>query len=287
MKLLSTRFVPVAIDLGYFGAKKKWDDVEGVFIKKLIGTASQGHVAVTADGTVLGHDQSAYDADGFKRMLQAALDKFRPDDVAAVPAAPKDFKRGYDGAAPPEGVQVVYVTSKVLTCDDAPKGAGADREKRYNHLLLNSLGSDRLWIRKDEVKALADGKMPESLTARLVRYHLVDTTRGLFPGAWDAKVLRQVEIVRKGNQVSGSVSLDVPGQRSYRAELLGFIEAKGGQVTRFDLVVKGTYAMKDRSPLGRRAEPYPLLVVFTLADDRQNDRALLPPFAWRHEDYLK
>lgn len=285
MQLLTTRFVPVAVDLGYFGAKKKWDDIEGVFVKKLIGTASQGHVAVTADGTVLGHDQSAYDADGFKRMLQAALDKFRPDDVAAVPAAPKDFKRGYDSVAPPEGGLVVYVTSKVLACDDAPKGA--DREKQYSHLLLNSLGSDRLWIRKDEVKALADGKFPESLTARLVRYHLVDTTRGLFPGAWDAKVVRQVKIVREGNRVRGSASLDVPGQRSYRAELLGFIEAKEGQVTRFDLVVKGTYTMKDRSPLGRREEPYPLLVVFTLADDRQNDRARLPPFDWRQVDYLK
>src|SRR5262249_13267103 len=81
------------------------------------------------------------------------------------------------------GARVWFVaTTKVL--------GGYDASNHRSRHRLDSLGRDHLWLRKDEAKALARGELSESLTRRLVRFHLVDSTRGE-PPMWRADEVKE------------------------------------------------------------------------------------------------
>ena len=56
------------------------------------------------------------------------------------------------------------------------------------------------------------------------------------------------------------------GARSYEAQLLGFVEAEHGEVTRFDLVALGDYEGEGRYTRGAPKGKFPFAVSFTLAD---------------------
>ena len=71
---------------------------------------------------------------------------------------------------PPAGGLIVDVIAKVL--------GGYEPGDRRSQQYLNSLGRDHLWLRQDEVETLAAGTLPDSVKQRLVRYHLIDNTRG-------------------------------------------------------------------------------------------------------------
>src|SRR5262245_15117288 len=95
------------------------------------------------------------------------------------------------------------------------------------------LGREHLWLRQDEVQALAKGELPESLKKRIVRYHLVDNTRGT-PTGWTQAEIKKLELTLEKGRLKGSVHLETKdGKRGYQADLLGFVEAKDGKLTRF------------------------------------------------------
>ena len=48
---------------------------------------------------------------------------------------------------------------------------------------------------------------------------------------------------------------------SMQLNILGFIESKGGQITRFDLVARGTR-------WAHKGDPYPVAFAFSLADPK-------------------
>jgi hypothetical protein len=128
---------------------------------------------------------------------------------------------------------IADVTSKVL--------GGYDPAARRSEVYQNSLGRDHLWIRKDEAEALAQGEFPRSLQQRLARYHLVDNTRGE-PPMWEAAEVKHVELTIQDGKVRGWVHLETRrGDRGFRAQIAGEIEAAGGQVKRMDLVAKGDF----------------------------------------------
>lgn len=225
---------------------------------------SQGVYLFTPAGRLLEFANTA-DAGQERRMLASALRKFDPAaEAVKVPDKPETARSIPD---PPEGGLVLTVTSKVLGGYDA-----ADPRTRVR---AESLGRDHLWVRKDEAQALAGGDLPESLTRRLARFHLVDNTRGE-PPFWRPDEVRKLELGLRQGRLSGTAHVETAsGDRAYRADLLGFIEAKGGSVTRFDLVARGDYWGEGQFTPGAPKGKYPFAISFRLTPaETEADRAL-------------
>ena len=256
MRLLRTRFVPVAVDQHIH---RRLQDAEGKMFAKVLRQAgrdldggAQGVFCFTPDGTLLTF-QNVAATEPVLRLLNGALRKFDPAAVATDAPLPADFKLPLP--EPPPGGLIVDVTSKVL-------GGYEGTETRY---WQESIGRDHLWIRKDEAAALAQGKFPVSLQQRLACYHLVDNTRGE-PPMWEAGEIKQLELTIADGQIRGSVHLETRrGDRGYQAQVLGIIEVKDGQIARLDLVAKGQFwgegTFTRNSPKGK----FPFAVGFRLA----------------------
>src|SRR5687768_11737959 len=87
LNLLSTRFVPVAIDQHVHRTLK---DAEGDLFAKVLkqagrglGGTSQGNYLFGPDGTLLAFANTA-DADHVKRLMATALKKFAPADSVKI-----------------------------------------------------------------------------------------------------------------------------------------------------------------------------------------------------------
>ncbi|MBM3997163.1 MAG: hypothetical protein FJ303_23880 [Planctomycetes bacterium] len=250
--------MPVAVDQHIHRHKK---DAEGELFAKVLKQAnrgldgySQGVYLFTPDGKLLAFANTA-DAAGVRRLTQIALKKFEPN---AAPIKLDDAKVAPVLPPPPEGGLVLDVTSKVL--------GGYDKtDKRIAHH-INSLGRDHLWLRKDEADALAQGMLLDTVKQRLVRYHLIDNTRGE-PPMWRVDEIKKLDLMLKAGKLAGSVHLETKtGERGYQAELLGTVETKDGKVTRLDLVAKGDYWGEGTFSRGAPKGRFPFAVAFSLAD---------------------
>ncbi|MFO0964151.1 MAG: hypothetical protein U0793_01005 [Gemmataceae bacterium] len=250
--------MPVAVDQHIFRLRK---DAEGELFARVLKQAgrgtdgySQGVYLFTADGTLLGFSNTA-DAKHVNGLLEKALKKFDP--AAPLPKAPAG-KAGAVLPPPPEGGLVLDVTTKLLG------GYAADDERGQKY--LKSLGRDHLWIRKDEADALGKGVLPDSVKQRLVRYHLIDNTRGE-PPMCSAAEIKKLELTLRDGVLRGSVHLETKsGERGYRADLLGFVEAKDGSVTRFDLLARGEFWGEGPFTRGAPKGRFPLAIALSLAD---------------------
>lgn len=269
-----SRFIPAAIDVVHHQHQK---DSEGDFYRGFAAEGGQGFYVCAADGKRLGFSNHR-GSDRMKDFLNRALEAFQP--VDAPVRRNGDVDRWWV-RQPPEGGLVVNVSCKVL---DGYVRTDSPMERIH----AASLGRDHLWVRKEERESLARGVFPESLGRRLARYHLIDSTRGSSP-LWEKGELKKVELSLKGGTVTGSVHLETPsGDRGYRAEILGFVEAREGQVIRFDVVARGEFwghgPHNPRAPVGR----FPFAVAFTLASGKEEaDR--VPPEANRSDpdEYLR
>ena len=235
VKLLQTRFIPVAIDQAY---QRRQKDNEGKFYQKIanqgprkIGRGTtQGLYTADASGRLLAFTNNR-GAQRVQRMLQTALQKHQPGKVAALAKGVLDARYN---PQPPKGGLVVRVTSKIL-------GGYEEPENEWRRIFQTSLGRDNLWIRADEHAALAKGQLPKSLLKRLARYHLVDNTRGE-PPMWRENEIQKLEGKITNGQLRATVQLKTAkGDRGYDTQLLGKIETKNGKVTRLDLVAKGQF----------------------------------------------
>jgi hypothetical protein len=107
--------------------------------------------------------------------------------------------------------------------------------------------------------------LPESVKARLARFHLIDNTRGE-PPLWGRDEVRQLRLMLREGRLAGSVHLETKaGDRGYRAHLLGFVEAKDDKVVRFDAVAKGLFWGQGTYTSGAPKGMFPFAVAFTLA----------------------
>lgn len=249
--------MPVAVDQHIFRSRK---DAEGELFASVLKQAgrgtdgySQGVYLFTAEGKLLAFSNTA-DAKQVKGLLEKALKKFDPS--APMPKL-AEAKAGEVLAPPPAGGLVVDVTTKMLggyAADDA-------RGQRY----LKSLGRDHLWLRQDEAEALAKGVLPESVKQRLVRYHLIDNTRGE-PPMWGAAEVKKLDVTLKDGRLTGTVHLETKaGDRGYQADLLGVLDTKDGKVTRFDLLAKGEFWGEGSFTRGAPKGRFPLAIAFSLA----------------------
>jgi hypothetical protein len=276
VELLKTRFIPFAHDNV---ENPNLTPAEREFLSAFdsgVKACTIGMSAFTADGRKLASG-GAYEAATVKSMLRKALAEFHPESVSAT-VPPRDDAAMGSLRRPPEGGLILYVTWKLLGEIQA-QGNATTGDGRYDRVFQQSLGSDRLWVRKDEAQALAAGTFPESLKSRMLRHHVQ------YVMSREAKAL-DVSLAR--GRLEGSVALG--DGRS--AECLGFVDAKDGVVTRFELLLRGW---------GRRVEdhgfsaclsvvpkeaPAPTALYFELADPKEGLAGILPHRA-RAENYLK
>src|SRR5262249_10107606 len=176
VKLLSSQFVCVGIAHNGAGRRK---DAEGDFARKIIGSGGtlQGLHVINTSGELIGY---VYDfrPESVVAMLEKALKKFEPTEAPDIAFVEKDKR-----FVLPDGGIVVAVTTKVLGGHEPSKAEKGTLRYDMETAWKTSLGREHLWIRQDEIQALARNELPESLKKRIVRYHLVDNTRGT-PTGW-------------------------------------------------------------------------------------------------------
>jgi len=264
VRLLSTRFVPLAVDNvanpNLTAAEKEFLDSFDSGIK----ACTIGMSAFTADGRKLASG-GAYEPGPVREMLKKALDAFKPESVTAVAAA----KEGSPAArTAPDGALILYATWKTLG-GETPEGSNTTANGKYDKVFQGALGSDRFWVRKDEAEALAGGTFPESLKKRIARYHLTYVMGGQ---------AKDLELSLKDGRVTGSFAVDA----DHRADLLGFVEAAHGKVSRFELMIKGwAKRVEDHGfAAGLTVVPKGKLVpgalYFELADPKEGLARILP-----------
>jgi len=280
VKLLQTRFIPVAIDQAY---QRRQKDNEGKFYQKIANQGprkvgrgtTQGLYTADASGKLLAFTNNR-GSQRLQRMIQTALAKYRPVKVTAIAKGTPDARYN---PKPPKGGLVVRVTSKVL-------GGYEEPENEYRRIFQTSLGRDNLWISANEHTALAKGQLPQGLLKRLARFHMVDNTRGE-PPMWRENEIKKLEGKIEKGQLRATVQLKTAkGDRGYEAELFGRVETKRGKIIRLDVVAKGEFwgegTYTRNAPKGR----FPLAIAFTLADGKdaadtippQGSRGWLPSY---------
>lgn len=251
VELLKTKFIPVALNVVFHQHQR---DAEGDFYRGFAVQDGQGLYACRSDGTRIEYTNHRSPA-RMKDLLARALADTKP---AAAFTARTDRPDQWWVRRPPEGGLIAKVTSKVL-------GGYEKSDNLWIQAAQHSLGRDHLWVRKDEREALARGEFPQSLARRIARFHLIDNTRGTTE-YWGKDDARMVELALKDGRVAGRVRLETSsGDRGYTAELFGWVEAKEGAVTRFDLVARGESWGQPRYNKGAPPGKYPFAVAFTLA----------------------
>jgi hypothetical protein len=278
--LLKTHFVCVGIAHNGAGRRK---DAEGDFARKIIGKGGtlQGLHVINTSGELIGY---VYDfrPKSVTAMLEAALKKFKP-----VDAPPIDFTMKDKRFAMPDDALVVFTIAKVQSGHEPVKAAKGTVQYDMENAWKTSLGREHLWIRKDEAQALAKGELPESVKKRIVRYHLVDNTRGT-PTGWAENEIKTMEIKLGEGRIAGSVHLETKdGARGYRADLFGVVEAKDGKVIRFDMVARGQFWGEGPYTPGAPKGKFPLAISFTLGKKDDPLYNLVPDAVRCYADYLR
>jgi len=265
VKMLRTRFVPVAIDQAY---QRRQKDAEGEFYRKIAGqgprsnfqSTTQGFYIATAQGKLLLYNNNR-DPAKVQRLMKEKLSIFQQNAAEhsrAVAIKPGKVDARYNVSLPTGGL-VVRVRAKVL-------GGYEPTTDRWLAIFQNALSRDNLWISAAEHQALLRGEIPVSLQKRIARFHLVDNTRGE-PPMWKENEIRNLKMTVTGNRIQGQVTLGTDrGDRGFEADLFGVLEVKAGKVVRLDLVARGDFwgegTYTRHAPKGK----FPLAIFFSLAD---------------------
>ena len=176
--------------------------------------------------------------------MKKALEQFQAPAATPIEAGQVDDRYH---APVPEGAMVVRVQAKIL--------GGYEPTTNYWRKIFQA-----------EQQALVVGDLPSSLQQRLVRFHLIDNTRGE-PQMWKPQEITAVDLSLEKGRLSGTVHLETAsGNRGYQANLLGHIEHEDGKITRFDLVSHGQFWGHCTYTPGPPAGKFPLAISFTLAD---------------------
>ncbi len=305
---LATRFVAVAGDDWY---QRRRNDAEGRFWRQVAdqgprrgagGSTRQGIYCFTADGKLLAY-RNPHDPAVMRQELAKALREWerlpegrrRPGAVAVGDAGRPDARYH---RAPPAGGLVVRVFTRILDHKDGAFCKGTCSRKGGDFP-----ARDHLWLTEAEWKALvpADPKqgstadIPAAVRERILRFHLIDNTRGE-PPMWHPQDVRsrkmtltveeatptRVRLRLEGSALLATRADPTEAERGYDASLLGFIDydrAKGA-ITRFDAVAVGDHWGEGTFTRGARPGRTPLGVAFELArGDQAADR--VPPQAAR------
>ena len=277
VNLIRTCFVAVAVD----HEVERRKDAEGELYRKVAGKAVSNSVfAFDPSGKRLFQRLGGEIYQKYVPALQAVIKDYRPAkaDAKNVPTGDERDEHFYPV---PADVVVVHVTSRMVS-----GGKGWPGPERW--------GRDNAWIRKDEVAALAKGRLPDSLQKRIARFHLINTTGGhLTAGAmWKPEHVKRLDMRLADGRLTGVVDLEgqVKGRARndhsrYSVRLLGFVEVKDGKLTRFDVVAVGPACRVAGSGPGIETHgeigvPYTLAIGFRLSTAQDSDgQKRTPPAA--------
>lgn len=303
-------YVAVAGDDWY---QRRRDDAEGRFFRKVAdqgprkgegGATRQGIYCLTASGKLLYWKNAGQLPDEMRKALRWGLDNWRrlpaterQPGAVEVPDLERTDPR-YT-RKPPAGTLILSVSTRILDKVDGGKFcrgtcgvAGGDRVAR-----------DHAWILPSEWQALVPAgarvgsraAMPAGIAERLVRFHLIDNTRGE-PPMWEREQIRASDLtvtVEKANadrvqlRVEGRVLLATDADlakadRGFDARVLGYLEYDYGRKVfhRWDVVAVGDHWGEGAYTRGARDGRKPLGVAFEVAKgDSAGDQ--VPPQAAR------
>jgi hypothetical protein len=295
-------FVPVAGDDWY---QRRRDDAEGAFFRKVAdqgprkpGGTRQGIYFFTASGKLLAF-KNHQDPEVMRGVLRQALAEWKklPDEERKPGAVTVEDLAKTDpryARTPPEGGLVLNVYTRILdrddkgeTCRGTCERIGGDRAAR-----------DHLWLTKTEWQALIPERpkegdqfpLPAALATRILRFHLLDNTRGE-PSAWKPEEIRSKRLTLTVEEVTPKeVRLRLDGaallatsakpdkaDRGFDARLLGFVryDRERQTITRFDVLAVGDHWGESVYTSGARPGRKPLGITFELSGGGPAD--LIPP----------
>jgi hypothetical protein len=283
-ELLRTWFVCYGLDNvvnpQMTAAEKEW-------LKDRGGRACTGGTSVfTAGGEVLPHganwdlsapNQFANHQKARIKGLNAALSKYHSEKAPQIDKAdPKELDRVV--RRPFKGGLALSVTYTVLEWKTPPTLDHASSLKAvYEKVIPECPGVDHIWARKAEADALADGHFAEKLKQRLALH--------VAYGMNAPSKVKKIDLTYRDGRVTGSFQL----ADGARADVLGFVEARDGKISRFDVIVKATGRGRHRCggvgplhvlPEGKTA---PVAIGFMLVDP-ESYMGRVPPHSARDLD---
>lgn len=314
IKMATEDFVPVSADDWY---QRRRQDAEGEFFRKVAdqgprkgegGGTRQGIYCFTADGELLEYKNAGQDVAATREELKRALAKFDrlprvrtgPGMTTVPPLGKPD--PNYSRELPPGGL-AVRVNARIL--DRTPAGGYA--KGACGFVGGDKASRDFLWLTRAEVGSLLPARaepgfrypLPKPVADRIVRFHLLDNTRGE-PAYWTPEQVRKAEFTLTVTDAGadGEIGLRLDGavlmatesdparaDRGYDATAFGKLRYNllTDRVTRFDVTVVGDHwgaSGHTREPRPGRA---PLGIAFGLADPT-NPADRVPPQGARERD---
>jgi hypothetical protein len=313
--MAAEEYVAVAADDWY---QRRRDDAEGKFFRAVAdqgprkgqgGSTRQGIYCLTADGKLLAYKNAGQDAGVMRDVLRQGLrewqklpaERRRPGALAVEDVGKQDARYS---RTPPVGGAVVRTYTRILDrdakgelCKGTCKTLGGDRAAR-----------DHLWLTAEDVRAMLPAEprpgaslpLPPRVADRVLRFHLIDNTRGE-PPMWEREQMRSQKLTLTVTDVTpGEVRLRLDGEallathadparadRGFDARFLGYVyyDTAKKVLTRFDVVAVGEHWGQGTFTRGARPGRSPLGVAFELV---RGDRAdLVPPQGARNlNDYL-
>ena len=305
-------YVPVACDDWY---QRRRQDAEGQFFRQVSNQGPrrgsptdtrQGIYLLTAGGKLLAWKNAGQNPSVMREVLRDGLAKWgKLQEPERAPGAVKVPDPGtLDGGytrKPPAGGLVINVHARAL--EKSELGGVADAACKIGD--GDEASRDHLWLTADEWRAIVPKagkagdpvKLPPAVVRRILRFHLIDNTRGE-PPMWRAEEVRRSELsatVQEADATQVLVKLEgkallatdadqAKADRGYDAALLGYVryDRKADRIDRFDLVALGDHWGQGRFTQGARPGRQPLGIAFELArGDKPADA--VPPQAAREE----
>lgn len=308
IRMATEDYVSVAADDWY---QRRRNDAEGAFFRKVAdqgprkgqgGSTRQGIYCLTPDGTLLAY-RNAQDADVMRAVLRQGLRAWQK--LPQERRRPGAVKVGAEGTLdtryarrPPTGSFVVKVFTRILDRADGKYVRGTCEVRGGE-----KAARDHLWITASEAKALVPAEpkkgqsfpLPAPLVERILRFHLIDNTRGE-PPMWRPEDIRSQKLTLTVTEVTPTtVRLRLEGtallatdadaaraKRGFEVRLLGEIhgDRARGALTRFDVVAIGDHWGEGTFTRNARPGRQPLGVAFELAP-MPTPADLVPPQAAR------
>jgi hypothetical protein len=297
-------FIPVAGDDWY---QRRREDAEGKFFRHVTdqGPRKNSHTkqnvyCLTASGKFLSSRPGDVPVQYMRETLRQGLaawkklpkDERKPGAVKVGKAGKADER--FDRRPPPGGL-IVNVYTRILDRD----AEGHFKRGTCNYIGGAQAARDHLWITKAEWKSLLPAKphvgdrfpMPQRIADRIVRYHLIDNTRGE-PPLWTREQVRSAKLTWTVEEATaakirlrldGSALLSTEADsakaaRGFDVRLLGWLNYDRNKkvIDRLDIVAVGDHWGQGTFTPGARPGRTPLGIVFELSlGDKAADR--VPP----------
>jgi hypothetical protein len=309
LHLAKDNYIPVAGDDWY---QRRRQDEEGKFFRRVAdqgprkgegGSTRQGIYCLTSDGKLLIY-RNHQDPKVMREVLRQGLKEWnklpealrKPGAVKVPDLAKTDIRYT---RTPPEGGLILNVYTRTLTRD----ARGNLHKAKSKFKGGDQAAHDHLWLTKADWQALVPARprkgdsfpMPAHLVRRIVRFHLIDNTRGE-PPMWQPDQVRSSKLTWTVEEATGAtVRLRLEGsallatkpdpdkaERGYDVRLLGYLQydIKEKKIRRFDMVALGDHWGEGTFTRGARQGRQPLGIAFELADGKSAaDR--VPPQAAR------